>query len=52
MIEQYELYSIVGGKINFSATLVNAFSRGINTILDLGRTFGTSIRMLVSGRRC
>ena len=52
MIQEYELYGIVGGKLSFSATLVNAFSRSINTVLDLGRTFGTSVRMLVSGRRC
>lgn len=52
MIEEYELYTIIGGKLSLSATLINAFSRGVNTILDLGRTLGTSVRMLVSGRRC
>ena len=52
MIEESFLYEIVGGKITFSATLVNTFSRGITTMLDLGRTLGTSIKMLVSGRRC
>ena len=52
MIENCELYQIIGGKITFSATLVNAFSRSVNTILDLGRTLGTSIRMIRSGKRC
>lgn len=52
MIDDFELYTIVGGKVSFSAALVNAFSRGVNTVLDLGRTLGTSIKMLVSGKRC
>ena len=52
MIEEYELYNIVGGKFNLSSTLLNAFARGVNTIMDVGRTLGTSIRMLVSGKRC
>ena len=52
MIESYELYQIVGGKLSLSAALVNAFSRGINTISDLGRTLGTSIRMIKTGKRC
>ena len=52
MLQDYELYGIVGGRVSFSASLLNALSRGINTILDLGRTLGTSIRMITSGRRC
>ena len=52
MIESCELYQIVGGRVTFSAALVNAFSRGVNTLLDLGRTLGTSIRMIRTGSRC
>ena len=52
MLQDCELYTIIGGRINFSAALINAFSRGVNTILDLGRTLGTSIRMIASGKRC
>lgn len=45
-----ELINIVGGGI--SATLFNAISRAASTLLDLGRSIGTSIRMLVTGKRC
>ncbi|MBR1416380.1 MAG: hypothetical protein IJ572_00990 [Bacilli bacterium] len=47
-----ELYEVVGGGFSFSAAFLNAMSRTINTIMDFGRTIGTSIRMLVSGKRC
>lgn len=47
-----ELIEIKGGSIRFGSTLLNSVSRILNTITDLGRTVGTSIRMLVSGRRC
>ena len=45
-----ELQQIVGGGL--SATFFNAISRSINTLLDFGRTIGTSIRMIISGKRC
>ena len=45
-----ELHEISGGA--FTATFLNAFSRAVNTILDFGRTVGTSIRMIISGKRC
>ena len=34
------------------AACLNAASRALTTIMDFGRTVGTSIRMLVSGKRC
>ena len=46
-----ELILISGGGW-ISAALVNAGSRALNTIIDFGRTLGTSIRMLVTGKRC
>ena len=45
-----QLIQIVGG--GFSAALLNSISRGVNTILELGRLFGTSVRMMVTGKRC
>ena len=52
MIEDRELFAIVGGSFSFSATFLNSMSRCINTMLEAGRAFGTSIRMLISGRTC
>lgn len=46
-----ELIVISGGGW-LSASFLNAASRALNTIMDFGRTVGTSIRMLVSGQKC
>lgn len=45
-----ELQQIVGGA--FSAAMLGYIIRGINTILDLGRSLGSSIRRIQSGRLC
>ena len=45
-----ELLEIKGGAI--SGTLINAFLRGINSLLDLGRSLGTAIRRIQLGRFC
>lgn len=45
-----ELKQIKGGAI--TATWISAFARGINSILDLGRSLGSSIRRLQNGRLC
>lgn len=45
-----ELVNVVGGAI--TATWFNSISRIITTICDLGRTVGTAINMIFSGRRC
>lgn len=46
-----ELKTIVGG-VAISATMINALSRGITSLYNLGRALGTAIRMAASGRRC
>ena len=46
-----ELDNIIGG-INLSGTFIKAVSSGINTIMDVGRSFGTSIRRIVGKRLC
>ena len=51
-MQDFELIEIRGGAIRFGSTFLNSVSRMLNTITDLGRTVGTSIRMLISGRRC
>lgn len=45
-----ELKSIEGGAI--TAAFINAIARGIDTILDLGRSVGTAIRRIGSGSLC
>lgn len=46
-----ELYNISGGA-SISASMLNAVSRGIETLYNLGRAFGTAINMLIKGKRC
>lgn len=50
ILNKTELLAVTGGAI--TATLINAISRGISTIMDLGRTVGTAIRRVVSGKVC
>ena len=47
-----ELINTIGGASIPSAALINAISRGIETLYDLGRSFGTEIKMLIKGKRC
>lgn len=37
---------------SFSATLINALVKGINSLLDVGRYFGSSIRRIVGKNNC
>lgn len=46
-----ELMVISGGGW-LSAAFLNAASRAINTVMDIGRSIGSSIRMIISGTRC
>lgn len=50
-LDKRELLTIVGG-FSISGTLINAFVRGINSILNLGRSLGTAIRRIQSGSVC
>lgn len=45
-----ELLIIRGGFV--SGSLVNAFARGINSLLELGRSFGTAIRRINDNKLC
>jgi bacteriocin-like protein len=45
-----ELKQIVGGAV--TAAFINAIARGINTFLDLGRSVGTAIRRIGTGKIC
>ena len=46
-----ELLQIVGG-LNITGTLVNAFSKALNTILDISRSLGTAIRRIYTNNLC
>lgn len=50
-ITNHELLNIYGG-ISISGTLINSISRGINTILDLGRSLGSAIRRVMEKNIC
>lgn len=43
-----ELLQINGG----SASLITAIVRGINAVLDLGRSLGTALRRILTGSLC
>lgn len=49
-LNKEELNSINGGM--FSAALLNSIVRGAELLLQLGRSFGTSIRRFFSKRYC
>ena len=51
-LNKEELLSINGGAINITAALINAIARIGGTILELGRTIGTSIVRLRNGKIC
>ena len=50
-LKKEELLCIEGG-ISISGALLNSFSRGIEIILNLGRSFGTSLRRVRDGKIC
>ena len=49
-LNKEELLNIEGGSI--SGTLISAITRGINTVLDMGRAFGNALRRIGSGNVC
>lgn len=50
-IKKQELLMIIGGA-SISGAIINAFVRGINSLLDLGRSLGTAIRRIGSNTIC
>lgn len=50
-LKKCELVQIYGGA-NISGTLINSIVRGIEAILDLGRSLGSSIRRIGSNNIC
>ena len=50
-LKKQELLEIQGG-VNITASWLNAVARGIEAIMDLGRSFGTAIRRIGSNSVC
>lgn len=51
LLSNDDLLNVVGGT-SISGTLISSITRGINTILDLGRSLGTAIRRIGSNNVC
>ena len=51
MLEKEELLKVIGG-ISITGTLINSIYRGINCILELGRSLGSAIRRIKGGNMC
>ncbi|MDD4547899.1 MAG: hypothetical protein PHI05_04080 [Bacilli bacterium] len=51
ILNKEELLKIEGG-ISISGTFINSIARGINVLLELGRSLGTSIRRSISKTLC
>lgn len=50
-LKKIELIQIQGG-VNITASWLTAVARGINAIMDLGRSLGTAIRRIGSNNIC
>jgi len=50
ILSKSQLQSITGGTI--TATFVNALTKGVTTLLDLGRAIGSAIRRISSNKIC
>ena len=46
-----ELLMVKGGGF-LTSTYLNSLARVMNSIMEAGRSFGTSLRMMFSGRTC
>ena len=51
-LKKEELLNIEGGNIGVNGTLISSLTRGINTLLELGRSLGSAIRRVQEGNMC
>lgn len=51
MLTNEQLHEIKGG-INITGTFINALSRGIEVILEVGRSLGSAFRRSIEGQVC
>ena len=52
VLKNSDLIKVQGGAFSLNAAFLNAASRAVSTILELGRTIGTSIRMAITRKTC
>ncbi|MDD3187742.1 MAG: hypothetical protein PHD02_04680 [Bacilli bacterium] len=50
-LKKEELMNIVGG-FSITASFISAVAKGINSILELGRSLGTAIRRIAGNSIC
>ncbi|MEG0025871.1 MAG: hypothetical protein RR847_02890 [Bacilli bacterium] len=50
IISDQELIGIVGGTVG--STVINSFFKGIDSIMDVGRSLGTALRRIIYGYMC
>lgn len=50
-MSEIELKNIKGG-LSISASLISAIVRGANAMLEIGRSFGSTIRRVFMGKTC
>lgn len=51
-LNQEELIKITGGNNLLTATFVNAFTKCINSIFEIGRAIGSSVARFTRGNIC
>lgn len=47
-----ELIIVTGGASRLSGTFINAITKAVGLVLDIGRAVGSAIRSLTSGKKC
>lgn len=52
LLTQEELMEVKGGTNFLSGSFISSLVRAGNTLLDMGRSLGTSIRRIFSGNVC
>ena len=52
ILNKQELLSIKGGELKLTAALFSSIVRGVNSLFDIGKALGSSIRRWSSGNIC
>ncbi len=49
-LSKYELNVVVGGSL--SGAVISSIIRGVNMVFDIGRSFGSALRRIMTKRLC
>lgn len=52
ILTDFELYDIVGGATQTSSSLINAVTKLLTAVLEIGRTLGSALRYAITGKKC